>query len=238
MPWYALICTELQVGGVHQTCERNYWNTYINRRLELRSSAKLFAIRGELPSTLTLLKVFRLYAGNPFSACPRSALVTLVEGLQRDLGLTFGVGFETEFYLLRPQQASAESQSLHPVDRSLYSQTYALDAMAAGDISCGGLCGMLNSGFRAAKVPCVHHHCYFRSGMSCSNMMGICSLLLARQPCTLLSCCNELAMHAYCLQNLQGTRCELHMHSSEHRLGFELQCWMRWLNPFSPSGLR
>ena len=74
-------------------------------------------------------------AGIPFDACPRSALVKLVEDLAQSQRLQFQVGFETEFYLLRPCTTDSDSTSLVPLDTTLYCQTSAINGAAQGTVT-------------------------------------------------------------------------------------------------------
>ncbi|CAL8471645.1 g11187 [Coccomyxa elongata] len=67
--------------------------------------------------------------GDPWECCPRSALKRILAAAQQDHGLTFRVGYESEFVLLR--QPAPGSAVLPPAfDRSVYCQTSAFDAAA------------------------------------------------------------------------------------------------------------
>ncbi|KAK9918078.1 hypothetical protein WJX75_001014 [Coccomyxa subellipsoidea] len=67
--------------------------------------------------------------GDPWECCPRAALKSILANAQREHGLTFRVGYESEFILLR-QPAPGDTQLPPPFDRSVYCQTSAFDAAA------------------------------------------------------------------------------------------------------------
>ena len=73
-------------------------------------------------------------AGKPWACCPRSALRRVLAAAEEKHGLTFRLGQEVEFYLLRPGlMEDASRQGLpEPVDTSVYCQTGAFDNVAAG----------------------------------------------------------------------------------------------------------
>jgi glutamine synthetase len=52
--------------------------------------------------------------GEPWACCPRAALRRVALGARRSLGVSFVVGFELEFVLLRPLAACASSSALSP----------------------------------------------------------------------------------------------------------------------------
>lgn len=77
------------------------------------------------------IKPICMCTGDPWECCPRAALKSILATAQREHGLTFRVGYESEFILLR-QPAPGDMQLPPPFDRSMYCQTSAFDAAAPG----------------------------------------------------------------------------------------------------------
>jgi hypothetical protein len=77
------------------------------------------------------IKSICMCTGDPWECCPRAALKSVLATAQREHGLTFRVGYESEFILLR-QPAPGDTQLPPPFDRSVYCQTSAFDAAAPG----------------------------------------------------------------------------------------------------------
>lgn len=94
----------------------------------------------------------------PWDCCPRTALQRVVDKAQKDFSLTFQLGFELEFYLLRPHKQADGSGSGSggnsggsgssrgglppPIDTSNYCHSGALDAAAA---VLGEMCATLSA---------------------------------------------------------------------------------------------
>ena len=78
-------------------------------------------------------------AGKAWACCPRSALRRVLAAAEEKHGLTFRLGQEVEFYLLRPGlMEDASRRGLpEPVDTSVYCQTGAFDNVAAGKLLAG-----------------------------------------------------------------------------------------------------
>ncbi|EIE21810.1 glutamine synthetase/guanido kinase, partial [Coccomyxa subellipsoidea C-169] len=69
--------------------------------------------------------------GDPWECCPRAALKSILATAQREHGLTFRIGYESEFTLLH-QPPPGDTRLPPPFDRSVYCQTSAFDAAAPG----------------------------------------------------------------------------------------------------------
>lgn len=72
-----------------------------------------------------------ILTGEPWECCPRAALKRVLATAQRDHGLTFRVGYESEFILLHKPMPGAVGLP-PPFDTSVYCQTSAFDAAAPG----------------------------------------------------------------------------------------------------------
>ena len=70
-------------------------------------------------------------AGEPWAACPRSALKRVLAAAEAQHGLTFSIGHESEFVLL---QQPARPQGVLPpgINNALYCSSGAYDAAAPG----------------------------------------------------------------------------------------------------------
>ena len=74
-------------------------------------------------------------AGQPWDLCPRTALRRQLERLESAHSMTLKVGFELEFYLLRPRRDAHGVVQQEPLGHShLYSQSSALLGAATGDL--------------------------------------------------------------------------------------------------------
>ena len=70
--------------------------------------------------------------GTPWAACPRSALKRVLAKAEREHGISFSVGFETEFILLQ-RPASTQQAGVPPcIDRSIYCLSSAYNDAAPG----------------------------------------------------------------------------------------------------------
>ena len=71
--------------------------------------------------------------GQIWKHCPRSALRRVLESVTKEFGLTFVIGQELEFYLLREGILDQQSTKKMPdvIDNSLYCRTGAFDNVAA-----------------------------------------------------------------------------------------------------------
>ena len=71
-------------------------------------------------------------AGTPWDACPRSALKKVLAKAQRDHGITFSIGYESEFILL--QRPTSDHSHVPPgIDRSVYCSSRAYNDAAPGE---------------------------------------------------------------------------------------------------------
>ena len=88
-------------------------------------------------------------AGQDWNLCPRTALKRQLERLETSQSMTLKVGFELEFYLLRPRRDENGVTQQEPLGHShLYSQSSALLGAVTGEIPSlrkSGDLGMLES---------------------------------------------------------------------------------------------
>ena len=78
------------------------------------------------------LKPLRGGAGTPWDACPRSALKRVLAKAQREHGISFSIGYESEFILLQPPTPSDQGRVPPGIDRSVYCSSRAYNDVAPG----------------------------------------------------------------------------------------------------------
>ena len=77
-------------------------------------------------------------AGHPWAACPRSALKRVLAKAERVHGITFNVGYESEFILLQ-RPATPKDEVPPAIDRAIYALSAAYDAASDGEAPGHGL---------------------------------------------------------------------------------------------------
>jgi glutamine synthetase len=93
-----------------------------------------------------------MQAGTPWEACPRTALKRVLARAEREHGITFSIGYESEFILLQ-RPASPATEGMPPgIDCSVYCSSRAYNDAATG------------------ASHAMHQGCEAR----CSHQRGIC----------------------------------------------------------------
>ena len=93
--------------------------------------------------------------GDPWECCPRAALKSILATAQREHGLTFRIGYESEFILLH-KPGPGDTQLPPPFDTSVYCQTSAFDAAAPGT-SCPSLSQQQHALCIIEELPSAKH---------------------------------------------------------------------------------